>query len=90
VQEQFDLYKKKVKLVPRPRHLVSVGEPVDLSAFRGREPSTATLHEMTDVIMKRLRADVAELRGLPAPAGDLFFWRRPGESGTERAPGDAA
>jgi 1-acyl-sn-glycerol-3-phosphate acyltransferase len=86
VQEQFDLYKKKVKLIPRPRHVISVGEPVDLTAFRDREPTAAMLREMTDVIMRRLRADVAELRGVPAPAGDLFYWVRPSES----KPGDAA
>lgn len=79
VQEQFDLYKKKVKLIPRPRHVISVGEPIDLDAFRGREPTPALLHEMTDEIMRRLRADVAELRGVPAPTGDLYRWTRPAE-----------
>ena len=34
VQESIDLYAKKVRLFPRPRHVLSVGEPVDLSAFR--------------------------------------------------------
>jgi 1-acyl-sn-glycerol-3-phosphate acyltransferase len=79
VQAQFDLYKKKVKLIPRPRHVLSVGEPIDLSAFRGREPTAAMLHEMTDVIMRRLRSDVADLRGLPAPTGELYYWVRPSE-----------
>lgn len=77
VQQQFDLYKKKVKLIPRPRHTISVGEPIDLSAFRDREPTVKVLHEMTDTIMRRLRSDVAELRGLPVPTGDLFHWVRP-------------
>lgn len=77
VQEQVDLYTKTVKLIPRPRHVISVGEPVDLSAFRDREPTVAVLHEITDVIMRRLRDDVAELRGEPAPTGDLFRWSRP-------------
>jgi 1-acyl-sn-glycerol-3-phosphate acyltransferase len=91
VQEQVDLYKKKVKLIPRPRHVISVGDPVDLSAFRGREPTANTLHEMTDAIMRQLRADVAELRGLPVPAGDLFYWIRQSEQKAETTePGDAA
>jgi hypothetical protein len=34
---------------------------------------------MTDVIMKRLRSDVAELRGIPAPDGPLYHWVRPVE-----------
>ncbi|WP_375479921.1 lysophospholipid acyltransferase family protein [uncultured Jatrophihabitans sp.] len=85
VQEQFDLYRKKIKLIPRPRHVISVGEPIDLSAFRDRDPRPQMLREMTDVIMRRLRADLAELRGVPAPEGDLYRWTRRGES-----PGDAA
>ena len=31
VQEQIDLYRKKFKLIPRPKHVISVGEPIDLS-----------------------------------------------------------
>jgi 1-acyl-sn-glycerol-3-phosphate acyltransferase len=85
VQEQIDLYKKKVKLIPRPKHVISVGEPIDLSAFRDRKPTVKMLREMTDVIMRRLRDDVAELRDLPAPDGELFHWVRPSEK-----PSDAA
>jgi 1-acyl-sn-glycerol-3-phosphate acyltransferase len=77
VQESIDLYHKKFRLIPRPRHTISVGEPVDLSAFRDREPDSRTLREVTDVIMRRLRSDVAVLRGLPAPDGELFHWVRP-------------
>jgi 1-acyl-sn-glycerol-3-phosphate acyltransferase len=76
VQEQVDLYRKKVRLIPRPRHVMSVGQPIDLSEFRGRPPDAATLRAVTDVIMRRLRADVAELRGQPDPTGDLFVWKR--------------
>jgi 1-acyl-sn-glycerol-3-phosphate acyltransferase len=77
VQEQVDLYKKKVKLVPRPKHVISVGEPIDLSKWHGVDVTPAVLHEISDVIMRRLREDVAELRGLPAPTGELFVWKRP-------------
>ena len=77
VQEQIDLYKKKFKLVPRPKHLLSVGAPIDLSAFAGRGLDEQTLHEVTEVIMLRLRHDVAELRGMPEPTGELYHWVRP-------------
>lgn len=80
VQESIDLYAKKVKLFPRPRHVLSVGEPVDLSAFRDREPTIRTLYEITDVIMRQLRHDVAELRGVPEPTGRLYRWVRPRKS----------
>jgi hypothetical protein len=80
-----------VKLVPRPKHTVSVGEPVDLSAFRDRAPTAKVLHEITDVIMRRLRDDVAELRGLPAPTGDLYYWvRSTVNKQAAKHPGDAA
>lgn len=79
VQEQVDLYKKRVRMFPRPKHVVSVGKPIDLKRFRDREPTAALLHEMTDVIMRRLRDDVAELRGVPAPMGELYSWRRDDE-----------
>ena len=76
VQQQVDLYRKKVKLIPRPRHVLSVGAPIDLSEFYGRNPDVRTLNAATEVIMRRLRADVAELRGEPAPDGPLYRWRR--------------
>src|SRR5262249_1144168 len=79
VQNSIDLYKKKVKLIPRPRHVISVGEPIDLDELRAKEPNAVVLKAITDVIMRRLGDDVAELREIPAPAGELFVWRRPGE-----------
>ncbi|MCU1655558.1 MAG: 1-acyl-sn-glycerol-3-phosphate acyltransferase [Pseudonocardiales bacterium] len=51
------------------RHLVeaSVGQPLDLSRYRGAEPAAATLREITDTIMSAVRDEVATLRGEPAP-----------------------
>ncbi len=76
VQEQVDLYAKKIKLVPRPRHTLSVGEPIDLSAFHGVEATPRVLREITEVVMTRLRHDVADLRRVPEPAGSLFVGGR--------------
>ena len=75
-QEQINFYTKKFKFFPRAKHTASVGDPIDLSAFKGRGTDAKTLHEMTDVIMKRLRHDLAEMRGVPEPTGDLFVWKR--------------
>lgn len=86
VQQSIDLYAKKVKLFPRPRHTLAVGDPIDLSKYTGSESTPQVLKEITDVIMRRLRDDVAELRGEPAPDGPLYVWRRPGE---KPATGDA-
>jgi 1-acyl-sn-glycerol-3-phosphate acyltransferase len=49
----------------------SVGEPLDMSRFRGKEPSATLLREITDEIMAAVRHEVAELRGEEAPA--TFF-----------------
>jgi hypothetical protein len=57
---------------------VSIGVPVDLSVYRDKEVTPAMLREITDVIMHRLREDVADLRGLAAPHGDLYRWSRRG------------
>jgi 1-acyl-sn-glycerol-3-phosphate acyltransferase len=77
IQHSIDLYRKKVRLLPRPRHVVSIGEPVDLSAYAGAQPTAEVLRDVTDEIMRRLRDDVAELRGESAPTGPLFHWVRP-------------
>jgi 1-acyl-sn-glycerol-3-phosphate acyltransferase len=79
VQEQVDLYRRRIRLVPRPRHELSVGDPIDLSRFHGADPSGATLRAATAAIVKRLRHDLAELRRVPEPSGELYTWRRPGE-----------
>lgn len=79
IQEQVNFYTKTFKFWPRPRHVCSVGDPIDLSAFRGQEIKPAMLREMTDVILKRLRSDVADLRGVPAPTGPLYHWDRTAE-----------
>ncbi len=80
VQEQIDLYHKKVRLFPRPRHTLSVGDPIDLSPYRTRPVDGAALREVTELIMRRLRDDVAELRGEPAPTGPLYKWTRSAKS----------
>jgi len=77
VQQQIDLYRKKVKLFPRPRHTLSVGDPIDLSAYHNRPVDAVLLREVTELIMLRLRDDVADLRGEAAPTGPLFKWARP-------------
>ena len=74
VQNSIDLYRKRMRLWPRPRHTIAVGDPIDLSAFRQREADAETLKAVTDVLVRRLRSEVAVLRGEPAPEGDLYVW----------------
>jgi 1-acyl-sn-glycerol-3-phosphate acyltransferase len=56
------------RLGRRRPSLASVGEPLDMTRFRGKEPTGAILREITDEIMGAIRAEVADLRGEPEPA----------------------
>lgn len=56
------------RLGRRRTSFASVGEPLDMSRFRGKEPGAALLREITDEIMAAVREEVASLRGEPAPA----------------------
>jgi 1-acyl-sn-glycerol-3-phosphate acyltransferase len=64
------------RLGRRRASLASVGEPLDMSRFAGKEPSGPLLREITDEIMSAVRDEVALLRGEPAPTS----FRLPGES----------
>lgn len=57
-------------LRPRPRTPVTVvaGPPVDLSAYADAPPTSATMHQITETVMLRLRDMLAEVRGEEPPA----------------------
>jgi 1-acyl-sn-glycerol-3-phosphate acyltransferase len=72
-QRVHDYHRKKLHLRPRAAADYLVGELVDLSALRaevasGRPLDAPLLRETTDLIMTRVRDQLAELRGEPAPA----------------------
>jgi 1-acyl-sn-glycerol-3-phosphate acyltransferase len=51
------------------RYSVLAGPPLDLSGWRtAGQPDTATLQGVTSAVMSRIRDQLAELRGVPAPA----------------------
>lgn len=56
------------RLGRRRTSYASVGEPLDMSRFRGKEPSAPLLREITDEIMTAVRDEVAAVRGEPSPA----------------------
>jgi 1-acyl-sn-glycerol-3-phosphate acyltransferase len=87
-QRAHDYHRKKFSLRLRTPADYLVGEPVDLSAQRARlragEPLTGQLlKETTNLIMTRVRDQLAELRGEPAP---LAFHPRP----RRELPGDVS
>lgn len=61
----------KIRLWPRARVTVVAGPPVDLSEYAGKTLTSDVLRAATDTIMRRLRDDVAVIRGVPAPTGPL-------------------
>ncbi|MDM7890528.1 lysophospholipid acyltransferase family protein [Curtobacterium caseinilyticum] len=61
-------YSKKLRLFPPSRVDVIVGDPVDLSAYRGRPLDQKMLLEATEIVMQRITELLEELRGEPAPA----------------------
>jgi 1-acyl-sn-glycerol-3-phosphate acyltransferase len=62
-------YTRKFRPLPRKKVLIDVSEPVDLTAFKGRTVDNDLLRELTDFLMTRVRDQLAELRGEPAPDG---------------------
>jgi 1-acyl-sn-glycerol-3-phosphate acyltransferase len=75
-QHAVDVYRKRYRLLPRKTVQCLAGPPVDLSAYRDRPLSADLLREVTDVIMRAIRDQLAELRGETPPAD---FFRRPAQ-----------
>ena len=72
-REVLDGYNKKFRPLPRTTITVRCGEPVDLSAYRGRPIDATLLREVTDLLMTRVRDLLADVRGEVAPPE---FYRR--------------
>ncbi|MCP2260940.1 1-acyl-sn-glycerol-3-phosphate acyltransferase [Streptoalloteichus tenebrarius] len=64
----YDHYRKRLRLWPRRTVVVRAGEPVDLSEYRGRPVTNALLREVTDLLMTKVRLQLAEVRGEEPPA----------------------
>jgi 1-acyl-sn-glycerol-3-phosphate acyltransferase len=82
----YDHYRKKFRPLPRKEIVVRCGDPIDLSAFRGRPVDAALLREVTDHLMVEVRELLAQVRGESAPDG---FYRR-GRAGHGPVEGEAA
>lgn len=64
----LDGYEKKFKPFPRKTVTTVVGEPVDLSAYRDRPLTNQVLREVTDLLMGKVMALLADIRQEQAPA----------------------
>jgi 1-acyl-sn-glycerol-3-phosphate acyltransferase len=61
-------YGKRIKLFPRTKVTVLMGEPVDLSKWRGKSEDPVAVEEATEAIMDEITRLLVEIRGEPAPA----------------------
>ena len=67
-QELMPRYGKKLHPFPRKTIDVIIGEPLDLSAYRGRPLDQSSLLKATAELMDAIAHLLAEVRGEPAPA----------------------
>lgn len=72
-QDLYDSYATGRKFHPWPRKTIKViaGDPIDLSAFRGRPVDARAIRDVSYLIMGTIRDMLAEVRGEPAP--ETFF-----------------
>lgn len=74
-QRVHDTYRSRgVHLLPRTTVHFRVGAPVDLRRWAGLPLTTQVLGQATDAVMDAITAELAVLRGEPAPAV-RFDWR---------------
>jgi 1-acyl-sn-glycerol-3-phosphate acyltransferase len=67
-QEMLDSYRRPgLRLVPPARVSVVAGPPVDLSAYRGQEPTAEVLRAATSEVMHAITGLVEQVRGERAP-----------------------
>jgi 1-acyl-sn-glycerol-3-phosphate acyltransferase len=67
VQQIMPRYSKKVSLFPRKTVEAIIGDPVDLSRWRGRPVTHELLAEATDAVMAEITRLLEQLRGETAP-----------------------
>jgi 1-acyl-sn-glycerol-3-phosphate acyltransferase len=60
-------YGKSIHPIPRKTIRVAVGEPIDLSAFEGRENDSKAIAEATALLMSEITVLLAKLRGEEPP-----------------------
>jgi 1-acyl-sn-glycerol-3-phosphate acyltransferase len=67
-QDIMARYSKQISLFPRKHVYIKVGDPVDLSKYRGRELTSKHLAEATVLVMDAITGLVEDLRNEKAPA----------------------
>lgn len=68
-------YRKRIKLFPKTKLSIIVGDPLDLSKWRGHEDDPAAIQEVSDLVMREITKLLEILREEKAPA-ELFDLRK--------------
>lgn len=63
----WDGYRKKFRPLPRKTVVHSVGDPVDLAAYREKPVTVSLLREVTDLLMDEVVSLLADVRGERPP-----------------------
>jgi 1-acyl-sn-glycerol-3-phosphate acyltransferase len=66
-QEVIPPYGRRFKLFPRTKVTVLMGDPVDLSKWKGKSSDPVAVEEATEAIMDEITRLLVEIRGEPAP-----------------------
>ncbi|HVX43375.1 MAG TPA: lysophospholipid acyltransferase family protein [Mycobacteriales bacterium] len=76
-QFAYDKYNHKISLLPRKKIEITAGPPVDLSAYYDRPVTAELLREVTDVIMRAIRDELATIRGEEPPSEFFEYVKEP-------------
>lgn len=72
----LDVYKKKFRVFPRATISTSIGEPVDLSAFKDQPVTNAMARDVTDLLMRKVAELLGEIRG-ETPPEEFYRYHKP-------------
>jgi 1-acyl-sn-glycerol-3-phosphate acyltransferase len=86
----LNIYQKKVRLFPRALVTTYVGDPVDLSEYKGKPVTAALTRELTDTLMRKVADLLGEIRGETAPAEFYRYRAKPKSAGPDASPGTEA
>lgn len=68
-REIYDHYAKRFRPFPRKQVTYRFGEPIDMSAHRGKEHDSKVLREVAELSMSRVRGLLGDIRSEQPPAG---------------------
>lgn len=68
IQEILPASTNRFSVFPRKRLVFAFGDPVDLSAYRGRHVDGHEVAEATELVMRRIESLLAEIRGGTPPS----------------------